>query len=143
MFVRETATKRLSLGVTLTEADLIGANVTGANLSGADLRRANLSGANLRGANLGGVDLGELRGAEGWKLEGAIGDDKTRLPPRWPTPHAIATCYNALASYEIRNMARSWQMDEKTFRARYVCPEGTPPGQIVGPLGAPPSEPAQ
>ncbi len=140
-------------GADLTGADLEGANLSGAgfgaaNLSGAGLRVANLSGAylgfaNLSGAdlgwaNLGGADLSDLNRADLLQLEGAIGDDSTRLPPRWPTPHVIATCYDTLNKWAIEEMAQSWQMDEATFRTLYVCPEGTEPGRIEGPLGAPP-----
>ncbi len=116
----------------LYEADLSDAGLRWANLSGAGLQGANLSGADLSKANLAGVDLRNLRGAEGWKLDGAIGDDKTRLPPRWPTPHVIATCYDTLGKSDINFLARRWQMDKATFRFRYVCPEGTPPGRIEG-----------
>ncbi len=84
---------------------------------------------------MGGGDLSELRGVEGLQLEGAIGDDKTRLPPRRPTPHVIATCYDTLDMSDIYFMALGWQIDEATFRARYVCPEGTPPGRIEGSVG--------
>jgi uncharacterized protein YjbI with pentapeptide repeats len=122
----------------LGSADLSGADLAWANLSGAVLSGANLSGADLRWANLLGVDFGDLRGAEGIQLEGAVGDDKTRLPPRWPTPHVIATCYDTLDERDILSRVHSWQIDEATFRARYVCPEGTEPGRIEGPLGAPP-----
>ena len=65
-------------------------------------------------------------------------DDKTRLPARWPTPHVIATCYDAIHWSTISSMAESWHIDESTFRAQYVCLEGTPPGLIEGPLGTPP-----
>ncbi len=82
-----------------------------------------------------------MRGAEGLQLEGAIGDDKTRLPPRGPTPHMIATCYVTLNDKgiglnvkRIGLMAESWQIDEATFRTLYVCPDGTPPGRIEGAL---------
>ncbi|MHA1529592.1 MAG: pentapeptide repeat-containing protein [Alphaproteobacteria bacterium] len=118
----------------LFEADLSDADLGSANLSGAGLEGANLSGAGLVGANLGGVDLGKLHDAGGVQLEGAIGDDETRLPPRWPTPHVIATCYDTLNRSDIAFLARRWQIDKAIFRARYVCPEGTPPGQIEGAL---------
>ena len=122
-------------GADLRRADLSGAKLRWANLSGADLTGADLSGANLRQANLGGAYLGGLLSADELQLEGAIGDDQTHLPPRGPTPHVIATCYDALTELSIKLLAKSWRMDEAAFRARYVCPEGTPPGRIVGPVG--------
>ncbi len=92
-------------GANLFEANLRGANLREANLRGADLRLANLQGAHLfeinlqevdlRGANLQGADLGranlegarlfdanliKAKGLTREQLDGACGDDKTKLP---------------------------------------------------------------
>ena len=81
----------------LKEADLRGASLGGADLRGADLEGAKLQGAelssaNLQGAifgrfqdigpatNLAGADLGNARGLTQDQLDGACGDNKTKLP---------------------------------------------------------------
>ncbi len=84
----------------LQEADLRGANLQEANLRLADLQEAdlrdaklqkallgfaNLQGANLRdadlqGANLRGADLTKAKNLTREQLDGACGDDKTKLP---------------------------------------------------------------
>ncbi len=130
-------------GAVLFRANFSGADLSGANLSGANLREANFSGADLSGANISGVDLGFVEGFEGLRLAGAIGEEKTRLPPRWPTPHVVSTCYDMIDESGIEDMAQPWQMDAETFRARYVCSDDNPLSWIVGPLGVPPTEPAQ
>ncbi|MEW6635905.1 MAG: pentapeptide repeat-containing protein, partial [Actinomycetota bacterium] len=78
----------------LLEADLRNAGLDGewvnfrkAVLQGADLRGTDLSGALLASANIRGADLRDTNLTQA-QLEGAIGDDKTRLPdgrerPSW------------------------------------------------------------
>ncbi len=60
---------------TLTDAYLQTANLKGANLEGANLEGADLSGTNLKGANLEGC-----KNLTQQQLDGACGDEKTRLP---------------------------------------------------------------
>jgi uncharacterized protein YjbI with pentapeptide repeats len=66
-------------------ADLSGASLKQANLTGARLRCAKLSGADLSGAllsgaDLSGADLSTTTGVQQSMLNGACGDDDTRLP---------------------------------------------------------------
>ncbi|OAB47327.1 pentapeptide repeat-containing protein [Paenibacillus antarcticus] len=82
-------------------ADLIGANLKGANLRaanlrgayliatdlrGADLRYADLIGADFRDANISGADLTGSIFLTQFQVNGAKGDDDTKLPPSITRP---------------------------------------------------------
>jgi uncharacterized protein YjbI with pentapeptide repeats len=73
------------VGARLDQADFTQARLRGARLARAELRNASMAGADLRDASL---ELADLRGAdlstarlEGARLDGAIADETTRLPP--------------------------------------------------------------
>ncbi len=85
----------LAMGAFLVRADLALVNLEGANLSGASLHAADLQGSILQSANLKGAILqwAKLKGADlsgadftgatylsQAQLDGACGDDKTKLP---------------------------------------------------------------
>ncbi|MBG0793698.1 pentapeptide repeat-containing protein [Methylocystis sp. H62] len=80
----------------LWQANLQDATLSGAYLNGADLERSHLEGANLSGANLERAHLGEacvhgadFRGAKGLaqrQLDGAYGDERTRIPKEFVRP---------------------------------------------------------
>lgn len=64
----------------LSRRDLRGARFLGTDLSGADLRRADLLGADLRHADLSGADLRGALFLTQAQVNGARGDQETRLP---------------------------------------------------------------
>jgi uncharacterized protein YjbI with pentapeptide repeats len=105
-------------GAHMRRANLSGADLSGANLSDADLRLANLSGADLTGAiiNEGTKPKEGKKPKEGTRLEGAIGDSQTRLPPAMKQVE-LANCYAGLTAKQIKSMARSWRISPEAFRA--------------------------
>ena len=79
------------IGRRLRGADLIGANLRGAyligaDLGGADLSTADLIGADLRGADLAGAELRTSLFLTQFQVNGARGDDRTRLPAALARP---------------------------------------------------------
>jgi uncharacterized protein YjbI with pentapeptide repeats len=71
-------------GMVMTGAELWGGNLSGLNFrdcvfSGANLFGSDMRDADLRGASLVGADIHRTN------LRGAIYDDKTLLPPEFPT----------------------------------------------------------
>jgi uncharacterized protein YjbI with pentapeptide repeats len=65
------------VGDNFRKANLNGANLSRAILNGADLSDANLSDADLSGAKLGGAKNLDQR-----FLDGACGNERTKLPER-------------------------------------------------------------
>jgi len=70
----------------LSDANLSEANLTRADLRDADLTRADLSIADLTRADLGGANLFKSVHLSQGQLEGARGDQNTRLPPDLTPP---------------------------------------------------------
>jgi hypothetical protein len=64
----------------LRDSNIVRANLQGAFLFSANLQRADLGGAVLQDANLQGADLRGALNLRQDQLNGAIGDDSTRLP---------------------------------------------------------------
>jgi hypothetical protein len=74
------------IGVDLRAVDLRGSDLRGAyliatDLRGADLALADLTGADLRDADLAGADLRDALFLVQSQVDGARGDERTRLPP--------------------------------------------------------------
>ena len=67
-------------GAVLTGADFAGANMTNASFVGAYLQGANFRGAILNGVNFSGAEMDRATGLTQAQLEGACGDQTTRLP---------------------------------------------------------------
>ncbi len=79
--LREAHLYRANLqGAFLTGAKLQGADLQGAALTGANLQGADLSDAKLQGVDLRGADLRRAQNLTREQLDGACGDDKTKLP---------------------------------------------------------------
>lgn len=69
-----------AFGVVMTGADLRRANMTNASFVGAHLEGARFDGANLTGVNFSGAEMRTAKGLTQAQLNGACGDNSTRLP---------------------------------------------------------------
>jgi uncharacterized protein YjbI with pentapeptide repeats len=69
-----------AFGAVFSSANFAGADLTNANFVGAHLEGANLRGANLTGANFSGAEMASASGLSQGQLNGACGDQATRLP---------------------------------------------------------------
>jgi uncharacterized protein YjbI with pentapeptide repeats len=67
-------------GANLEDASLAGANLELSRFLGAGLEGPDLKKANLKGANLEGADLGNAQHLTQEQLDGACGDEHTKLP---------------------------------------------------------------
>lgn len=67
-------------GALFSSASFVGANLTNASFVGTYLEGANFSGATLTGANFSGAEMDRARGLTQARLDGACGDEATRLP---------------------------------------------------------------
>jgi uncharacterized protein YjbI with pentapeptide repeats len=68
-------------GGRFTGADFSGADMTNATFVGAYLEGANLRGAKLSGVNFSGAEMARAVGLNQAQLNGACGDETTKLPP--------------------------------------------------------------
>lgn len=66
-------------GAVFSGASFAGANLTNATLVGSHLSGADFSGANLTGVNVAGAEMAGVRGLTQRQLDGACGDEATRL----------------------------------------------------------------
>jgi uncharacterized protein YjbI with pentapeptide repeats len=67
-------------GAVLSGVSFAGANLTNASFVGAYLEGTNFRGANLAGVNFSGAEMERAVGLTERQLEGACGDETTRLP---------------------------------------------------------------
>ena len=67
-------------GAVFTGASFAGANLTNASFVGAYLEGADFRGARLEGVNFSGAEMERALGLTQGQLEGACGDEATRLP---------------------------------------------------------------
>ena len=67
-------------GALFTDSDMAGADMTNATFVGAYLEGANLRGAKLSGVNFSGAEMDRAAGLSQAQLNGACGDDTTKLP---------------------------------------------------------------
>jgi len=140
-------------GAVLHQARMEGADLGGARMEGADLGGARMEGANLRRADLRSAEWAggetdapahsaDLRGAVGLtqdQLDQMIGNSETLLPETlgdgslpsipscWATPPPFLDPLIALLSSGNERLADN-------LRAKFLCPEGTPPARTGTPL---------
>jgi hypothetical protein len=69
-----------AFGAVLSSANFAGADLTNANFVGSHLEGANLRGATLQGVNFSGAEMSRAVGLTQGQLNGACGDQATRLP---------------------------------------------------------------
>ena len=69
-----------AFGGVFTSSNFSGANLTNANFVGTHLQGANFRGATLTGANFSGAEMDRAVGLTQRQLNGACGDQATRLP---------------------------------------------------------------
>lgn len=67
-------------GAVFSSASFAGANLTNASFVGAYLQGANFAGAILTGANFSGAEMDRAAGLTQRQLDGACGDEASRLP---------------------------------------------------------------
>jgi uncharacterized protein YjbI with pentapeptide repeats len=74
-------------GAVFSSASFSGANLTNASFVGAHLDGASFAGATLSGVNFSGASLLRATGLTQGRLNGACGDEATRLPRGLRIPH--------------------------------------------------------
>lgn len=117
-------------GASLYNAHLEGAFLNDAHLAGADLRDAHLegavlAGAHLEGAVLWGADLSTVQHLRQEQLDGAIGDEDTKLPDGLTIP----SCWTKYPKLP-KGVPRPKWWDDPDFRENALCAEGEEPRRL-------------